>query len=143
MTDGPSVSERGLRSKARSLSQSPFARFVLTGGLNSGVHFCLFALLEALGAPVAAANATAFLCANIFGFFMASYFVFRVRVRGLVHYARFLCVSLVGVALSWGIGALCVRLELHPYFSVLGVVVLLPPISYVLQRMVFVGRGPN
>lgn len=115
-------------------------RFICAGIANTVVHFIIFVFLEWVGISVTASNVLAFLCANIFSFFVASYFVFQVRVRSLQDYIKFFSVSLVGVLLSWQVGVLCTRWMLHPYFAVLGVVLLGPPISYVLQRLVFWGR---
>lgn len=119
--------------------QSRIMRFAVTGGLNTLVHFVIFALLLACGAGVTAANVLAFIAANLFGFVMASVFVFKVPVAFGARYPKFLLLSLAGVFISWGVAEACVRFDLHPYAAVLGTAAIVPPVSYLLQRALFTG----
>lgn len=128
-----------LYSKLRTNPQ--LMRFVLAGTANTFVHLIIFAALETLNTPLALANVLAFLCANIFSFFVASYFVFKVNKSNLYFYWRFLGLSIIGVVISYSISAICRSLQVNPYISVLGVVLVIPPISYALQRFAFYGRS--
>ncbi|MFV0422950.1 GtrA family protein [Oleidesulfovibrio sp.] len=112
-------------------------RFLIAGALNTLIHFLIFGALIAQDITVVAANICAFLTANICSFFISSFFVFKVRVTGLIYYLKFLLGSLVGVFISWSVAKLCTNLSLHPYYTVIGTALLIPPVSYTLQKVVF------
>jgi|GEM_PF-4146625 len=117
-----------------------YVRFIAAGVANTAVHFIVFSLL--IGTmSIEVANVFAFLTANLFSFFVASYFVFKVRSRSFRQYLLFLCVSSVGAAISYGIGIFCGRMQLPPLAAPLLVAVIIPPISYLLQRFVFWGKA--
>lgn len=119
--------------------RSRFVRFVMAGVVNTFVHISIFTLLLYVHLSVVLANVLAFLCANIFSFFAASYFVFKVNTRIIYFYWRFLSLSIIGVFLSFAISVVCEKLQLHSYISVLGVVLIMPPVSYLLQKVAFFG----
>lgn len=111
-------------------------RFAFAGVLNTAVHFISFtALIIFLSIEIS--NVLAFLVANIFSFFVASYFVFKVKKHSLRQYIHFLSVSSLGAGISYGIGALCSNLTIPAFSAPFLVAVIIPPISYLMQRSVF------
>lgn len=120
-------------------SRPRFVRFVMTGVANTTVHISVFAFFLYAQISVVFANVLAFMCANIFSFFASSYFVFKVNSSSIYFYWRFLSLSIIGVLLSFAISVVCEKLQLHAYFSVLGVVLIMPPASYLLQKFAFFG----
>jgi putative flippase GtrA len=78
-----------------------FVRFAMVGLLNTGIHIAaVYLLVEYLAVEPPLANAIAFLCANVFSYFMNSIWTFRAR-RELKVYLKFLTVSIVGLTISW------------------------------------------
>lgn len=122
-------------------SSQRFVRFILAGVANTLVHVSVFVFLIYMHISVVLANVLAFICANIFSFFMSSYFVFKINTSSIYFYWRFLSVSIIGVVLSFAISVVCEKLQLHSYTSVLGVVLIMPPVSYLLQKIAFLGRN--
>ena len=120
-------------------SRPRFVRFIVTGAANTLVHISVFSLLLYLQISVVMANVVAFMCANIFSFFASSYFVFKVNTSSFYFYWRFLILSIIGMTLSFFISVVCEKLQLHSYISVLGVVLIMPPVSYMLQKIAFLG----
>ncbi|WP_161949048.1 GtrA family protein [Desulfomicrobium norvegicum] len=111
----------------------------MTGVVNTLVHIGVFTFLLYMQFPVVLANVFAFMCANIFSFFASSYFVFKVNTSSIYYYWRFLSLSIIGVSVSFVISIVCEKLQLHSYISVLGVVLIMPPVSYLLQKVAFLG----
>ena len=122
-------------------SRPQFVRFIMTGVANTIVHISVFAFFLYAQISAVLANVLAFMCANIFSFFASSYFVFKVNTSSICFYWRFLTLSVIGVALSFVISVVCEKLQLHSYISVLGVVLIMPPVSYLLQKIAFLGRN--
>ena len=120
-------------------SRPRFVRFIMAGVVNTFVHISVFTLLIYVQLSVVLANMLAFMCANIFSFFASSYFVFKVNTSSVYFYWRFLSLSIIGVVLSFAISVVCEKLQLHSYISVLGVVLIMPPVSYLLQKVAFFG----
>jgi putative flippase GtrA len=115
-------------------------RFLFAGVLNTLVYFFVFHILISQKLEIVTTNICAFLTANICSFFIASFFVFRTKVMGLWHYLKFLAASLIGVCVSALVAKACSNLSLHPYYAVLGTAILIPPVSYSLQKMIFLNR---
>lgn len=122
-------------------SRPRFVRFIMTGVVNTIVHVSVFAFFLYAQISVVFANVLAFMCANIFSFFASSYFVFKVNSSSIYFYWRFLSLSIIGVVLSFAISVVCEKFQLHSYISVLGVVLIMPPVSYLLQKVAFLGRN--
>lgn len=120
-------------------SRPRVVKFVMTGVVNTLVHIGVFTFLLYMQFPVVLANVFAFMCANIFSFFASSYFVFKVNTSSIYYYWRFLSLSIIGVSVSFVISIVCEKLQLHSYISVLGVVLIMPPVSYLLQKVAFLG----
>lgn len=113
-----------------------FIRFALIGVINTGIHFLLFlGLIELIRLPPPAANALAFMGANIFSYLVNSHFNFKTSV-GVRHYFRFLSTSLVGVLVSYSLSLLVELFGLHYVFGFLLLILVMPPLNYLLMRRV-------
>lgn len=112
-------------------------RFLFAGIANTLVHLGVFTVLHSKGVNIVFSNIVAFLFANFFSFFSASFWVFNTRKVSLSHYTKFLMISFVGVIISWFIGWWFETSDLNPFFSVLVVAGIIPPISYLLQKGLF------
>ena len=115
-----------------------FLRFAFIGVLNSGLHFVLLVLLvEKMGAWPPVANAAAFFGTNLFSYFANSLFSFRVDISSN-RYIRFLVTSLIGVAIAYGLSSAVEHFGGHYLIGFALLVVLTPPINYLLvRRLVF------
>jgi putative flippase GtrA len=83
----------------------PFARFCAIGLLNATIHFSMlnaivFALSLKEGRPTSAANAAAFLIANLFSYQANSRWNFKVETS-FKRYTGFLVTSLAGACFSY------------------------------------------
>ncbi|HSW05009.1 GtrA family protein [Aquabacterium sp.] len=111
-----------------------FASFAAIGALNAGIHVALVAgLVEAAGWTPVPANVLAFVVANLFSFWANSRWTFQSR-RNLRRYARFITVSLAGLALTLSISALGQALGWHYLASVALLVGVLPIVSFGANR---------
>lgn len=113
-------------------------RFAVIGILNTALHFLLLVLLVE-GAQVwpPAANAAAFLAANLFSYFANSRFNFRVEMSRN-RYGRFLATSLMGAGLAYGLSWLAAQMAWHYLAGFALLVVVMPPLNYLLlRRLVF------
>lgn len=120
-------------------SRPKFFKFIIAGVVNTCIHVFAFSFFLYMHISVVFSNVLAFMCANFFSYFASSYFVFNANVHSVYFYFRFLSLSVVGVVLSFVISFFCERLQLHAYMSVLAVVLIMPPVSYLLQRVAFFG----
>lgn len=111
-----------------------FGSFAAIGALNAGIHLALVAGLVELAAwtPVPA-NVLAFVVANLFSYWANSRWTFR-SARSLHRYARFITVSLAGLALTLAISALGQALHWHYLASVALLVGVLPTVSFGANR---------
>ncbi len=121
-----------------------FIKFATVGLLNTGIHIAVvYLLVEQLGIEPPTANATAFLCANVFSYFMNSAWTFGVRKELLV-YLKFLTVSAIGLAISWTCVYGVRLLDINYMYGVVSSVFLVAVASFWLNnRFVFVRTLPK
>uniref|UniRef100_UPI0031455253 GtrA family protein n=2 Tax=Pseudomonas sp. TH15 TaxID=2796381 RepID=UPI0031455253 len=114
-------------------------RFLLSGGLNTGVTYGLYLVLL-LVVPYSWSYTISYLCGIIFAFFLGRFLVFK-SDRGLksVLYLPLVYVAqyLFGMVVLW---VLVAKFAFYPEFAPLVVVVLSLPLTYALSHWVFVGR---
>lgn len=85
-------------------------RYSLTGGLNTLVHWCVFALVLLMDTPQAIANLVAFLVAVTVSFFVNARWTFKAQPS----LRRYLTMVVAMGALSYFIGGIADILGLHP-----------------------------
>jgi putative flippase GtrA len=115
-----------------------FLRFAFIGVLNTGLHFILLVLLvEKFGLWPPMANAAAFFATNLFSYFANSRFSFQVDISPN-RYLRFFVASLIGVVIAYGLSSIVEHFEGHYLLGFLLMIVLMPPVNYLLvRRLVF------
>lgn len=116
-----------------------FIKFAMVGLLNTGIHIvAVYLLVERATVEPPLANAIAFLCANVFSYFMNSIWTFQAR-KELTVYLKFLTVSTVGLAISWTC-VYCTRFfDINYMYGVISSVFVVAVASYWLNsRFVFV-----
>lgn len=116
-----------------------FIKFALVGLLNTGIHIAaVYLLVEKAAVAPPLANAMAFLCANVFSYFMNSIWTFQAR-KELTVYLKFLTVSTVGLAISWTCVYCTSFLGINYMYGVISSVFVVAVASYWLNsRFVFV-----
>jgi putative flippase GtrA len=118
-----------------------FIKFSSVGLLNTGIHLIsVFIAIEIFGIAPAMGNSLAFLIANIFSFFLNSAWTFSHRVS-LYLYARFFCVSLVGLLISWSSVWFAEKMNIHYAIGILGSIVLVAITGYTLNKLVVFTKG--
>ncbi len=116
-----------------------FIKFAMVGLLNTGIRIvAVYLLVERATVEPPLANAIAFLCANVFSYFMNSIWTFQAR-KELTVYLKFLTVSTVGLAISWTC-VYCTRFfDINYMYGVISSVFVVAVASYWLNsRFVFV-----
>jgi putative flippase GtrA len=126
----------------KSLVRRQFALFLCIGLAATAVHVVIAAhLIGSHMMPPALGNAIAFLFANLFSYFPQSACVFR-RPPTPVQYWRFLCVSLIGLALVAAISSGLEVLGVHYLAGIAAVVLVLPIVTFGLHSLwTFRNRG--
>jgi putative flippase GtrA len=119
-----------------------FALFLCIGLGATAVHVVIAANLIGIHMmPPALGNAIAFVVANLFSYFSQSAYVFRQQPR-TVQYWRFLCVSLVGLALVAAISTALEVVGVHYLAGIAAVVLILPIVTFGLHSFwTFRNRG--
>lgn len=108
--------------------------FSLVGALNTIIHLMLVTgLVEWLAVHPLPANGAAFIGANIFSFWANSRWSFRTAATGQ-RYARFLIVSLIGLAVSLAAVAFSEVVQWHYLIGVLLSFIFLPLITFFVHR---------
>ncbi|MGO8756340.1 MAG: GtrA family protein [Gallionellaceae bacterium] len=115
-----------------------FLRFSFIGIINTGLHFILLVILvEKVNIWPPLANASAFFGANLFSYFANSRFSFGVGINSS-RYIRFFTTSLIGMGISYGLSDIVAHLGWHYLFGFALLVVVMPPVNYLLvRRLVF------
>jgi putative flippase GtrA len=111
------------------------ALFLCFGLVATAVHVVIAAYL--IGAHMMApalGNGIAFVFANLFSYFGQSAYVFQQRPT-TVQYRRFLCVSLVGLALVAAISAGFEMVGVHYFAGIAAVIVILPFFTFALHSL--------
>ena len=117
------------------LVRRQFALFVCIGLAATAVHVLIAAhLIGTHMMPPALGNASAFLVANLFSYFSHSAYVFHEQPKPL-QYGRFLCVSLVGLALVAAISSGFEVLGFHYLTGIAAVVLVLPIVTFGLHSL--------
>jgi putative flippase GtrA len=126
----------------KTLVRRQFAVFVCIGLAATAVHVVMAAhLIGTHMMPPALGNAIAFLFANLFSYFSQSAYVFQ-RPPTPVQYWRFLCVSLVGLAVVAAISSGFEVLGVHYLAGIAAVVLVLPLVTFGLHSLwTFRNRG--
>jgi putative flippase GtrA len=126
----------------KGLVRRQFALFLCIGLAATAVHVVIAAhLIGTHMMPPALGNAIAFLFANLLSYFSQSAYVFR-RPSTPVRYWRFLCVSLVGLALVAAISSGFEVLGVHYLAGIAAVVLVLPIVTFGLHSLwTFRNRG--
>ncbi len=108
--------------------------FSLVGALNTIIHLMLVTgLVEWLAVHPLPANGAAFIGANMFSFWANSRWSFRTAATGQ-RYARFLIVSLIGLAVSLAAVAFSEAVQWHYLIGVLLSFIFLPFITFLAHR---------
>lgn len=95
--------------------KTEFTLYSLTGVVNTVVHAaCFFLCYSALGTSQSTANAAGFILAATFSFLLNAKYTFRSEVS-VPKYLLFLSGMAV---ISWLIGLLADRLQLHPLLTI-------------------------
>ena len=126
----------------KGLVRRQFALFLCIGLAATAVHVVIAAhLIGTHVMPPALGNAIAFLFANLFSYFSQSAYAFR-RPPTPAQYWRFLCVSLVGLALVAAISSGLEVLGVHYLAGIAAVVLVLPIVTFGLHSLwTFRNRG--
>lgn len=126
----------------KTLVRRQFALFLCIGLGATAVHVVIAAnLIGTHMMPPALGNTIAFVVANLFSYFSQSAYVFRQQPR-TVQYWRFLCVSLVGLALVAAISTGLEVLGVHYLAGIAAVVLVLPIVTFGLHSLwTFRNRG--
>ena len=112
-----------------------FAGFSVLGLVNTAIHLAVVVgLVEGVAVFPVVANGLAFVCANVFSFWGNSRWVFRARPTRQ-RYARFLLVSLLGLAVSLGASALGESRHWHYLAGVALSFALLPALTFFAHRI--------
>lgn len=109
-------------------------RFVVTGGLTTGLHIAVAsALIELAGRSPPFANGAAFIIGTAFSYALNTLWSFSSR-PGARSMTRFAAVACVGWTLTVLLAALAQRLGLHYLIGIGLVVVVVPPVTFLLHR---------
>ncbi|MBC7940451.1 MAG: GtrA family protein [Chitinophagaceae bacterium] len=119
---------------ARTGATHQLAAFALVGLANTLIHLVVVMLLvEQAGLAAVPANGLAFAVANGFSFWANGRYTFR-SAPTRWRYARFLGVSLTGLALSLAASAWAARMHWHYLAGVALTFLLLPLLSFAAHR---------
>lgn len=121
------------------------AVYVAVGLATTGVHVGLAMAARLAGLAPLAANFTGYVAAVVFSYFGHAWLTFRRDARSGAQFARFVVVSLVGLALNQLIVHVGSNLLRLPFWaSLTGVVVLVPPVTFLLAKAwAFAERKPR
>lgn len=124
----------------KKLMEINFFRFLMTGGMNTGLTYALYLLLL-LVLPYVWSYTISYLCGIVLAFFLGRFVVFKSDrgVRSILYFPLVYVVQyFFGVFLLW---ILVAKLSFYPVLAPLVVVVLSLPVTYILTRWAFVGRS--
>jgi len=114
-------------------------RFLVAGGLNTGITYLLYVLLN-LTLPYTTAYTVAYLSGIGFSYFLASRFVFNQQMQvkkamfyPLVYLLQYLCsVVLLTVMVD--------ALKLSELLAVPAVIILTLPVTFILSKLIVTGK---
>lgn len=113
-----------------------FVKFGLVGVLNTALHALV--VIVAHGSfffAVIGSHIFAFMVANLFSYFLNSFLVFR-RPPTYASYIRFLSVSLFSLIVTVTTAAICEVAGLDYRVGLVLVILVAPPMTYLLQKRV-------
>lgn len=122
------------------LLEIKFFRFLLTGGLNTGLTYILYLVLLSF-LPYMWSYSISYICGIVLAFVLSRFFVFKEH-QGLKSALLFPLVYVAQYALGVVVVWLWVKkLQLPEYLAPLAAIALSLPMTYVLTKLVFVKRG--
>lgn len=110
----------------------PLLRYAMTGGLNTAVHWCIFAVLVWLGIRQSLANLSAFVVAVTISFFVNARWTFKARPS----FRQYLSMALTMGLLSFVLGVLADSLSLHPLFTMIGFSLLSLVVGFLIAKFI-------
>lgn len=110
----------------------PFLRYALTGGLNTAVHWAVFAVLVGNGLRQSIANLLAFSVAVTVSYFVNAHWTFKAKTS----VRRYLVMVGTMGCLSFAVGAVADRLALHPLVTLVGFSLVSLVIGFVIAKLV-------
>lgn len=111
-----------------------FLKFGTIGAFNTGMHSLVVLLAHGmLLVPVVASHLMAFCVANVLSYFLNSWLVFQMS-PAVGGYVRFVSVSLFSLVVTITIAALCEAAGLDYRIGLVIVIVVAPPMTYLLQK---------
>lgn len=127
--------------KISNLMEIKFFRFLLTGGLNTGITYALYLVLLSVF-PYTWAYSISYVCGIVFAFVMSRFFVFKEH-QGIKSILFFPLVYVAQYVLGMFVVWFWVKqLSLPEYLAPLAAIILSLPLTYVLTKLVFVKSGP-
>ncbi|WP_331852505.1 GtrA family protein [Pseudomonas fluorescens] len=127
--------------KISNLMKIKFFRFLLTGGLNTGITYALYLVLLSVF-PYTWAYSISYVCGIVFAFVMSRFFVFKEH-QGIKSILFFPLVYVAQYVLGMFVVWFWVKqLSLPEYLAPLAAIILSLPLTYVLTKLVFVKSGP-
>ena len=110
----------------------PILRYAVTGGLNTAVHWCVFAALVWAGSPQSFANLSGFVVAVTVSFFINARWTFNARPSLKRYTAMVLTMGL----LSFVVGSAADRLSLHPLVTLVGFSLISLVIGFLIAKFI-------
>lgn len=127
--------------KLSELMEIKFFRFLLTGGLNTGITYVLYLVLLSV-LPYTWAYSISYVCGIIFAFVMSRFFIFKEH-QGIKSILFFPLVYVAQYVLGMFVVWFWVKqLSLPDYLAPLAAIILSLPLTFVLTKLVFVKSGP-
>lgn len=134
--------EGRLRRLVRHPTVGQLVRFGLVGVANTGVYYGLYRILLPV-MPYLAAHLTAWALSVVFSFYLNCWFTYRVRPT-LKRFLAFPLTTLVNVAFTTlGSYVLVSRWGADQRYVTLVMGILAIPVTFLVARLVLVGRGPR
>lgn len=121
-----------------------FGRFGIVGALATAVHFCtVVALVEWFATAPLPANGLGYGLAFAVSWFGSSRWTFRGAAAVRFAVPRFLCVSLLGLALNQAVNALAIYgLGAHYLTGLAAALLLVPVVTFTLNRIFVFPQTP-
>lgn len=127
------------------IRQSPMiatlSRFSATGLLATITYFVVANLAISAGIAAVTASIVGYLAGMVVSFLGQGGFTFRVKSRSTRHLVRFLVLSAIGLAISWGSIEAAFGLGIDPRWGTIVTSVLVPVLNFiVMKNWVFVEK---
>jgi putative flippase GtrA len=111
-----------------------FARFVVAGGLNTGLGFAIYCLIIFLGFNYAVANSIAWIVSVFVGFLLNSRFVFR-KTYGHVRFLTFVGSNVLSLIVSFALLTLLIQVfSVNPIVASFAAIPFVVAISYLAAK---------